>query len=339
MKLGIFSVADHYPMQSARSLRQLYQELLEQSQAADELGFHSFWVAEHHFHEYGSVPRPAIWLSSAAQLTKRIKLGSAVVVLPFDNPVRVAEDFAMVDVLSNGRLVLGVGSGYLAHEYAGFGIDPDQRRDRFDEALAILLEAWKGRRFSFHGRYFKFDNVQLNVVPIQEPTPPISIAILREEAAKFVAQQQLSIMMIPYATTENVEDLSPVVKGYKQEFIERDGTGGSGEVRFAIHAHCAVSEREAIDVARDAMDRYVSSRLYAKQRSFQSLASRGLIGIGQPEEVLRVARIYQAMGTTELLLIANFGALPHKKVLRSLELIADAVLPALSSERPLVVSD
>ncbi len=335
MKLGIFTVADHYPKQTGRALKRLYEELLEQAQAADELGFNSFWVAEHHFHEYGAVPRPAIWLSSAAQLTKRIKLGSAVVVLPFDNPVRVAEDFAMVDVLSNGRLMLGVGSGYLEHEYAGFGIDPDQRRARFDEALAVLLEAWKGKRFSFHGRFFSFDNVQLNVVPIQKPRPSISIAILREEAAKFVARQHLSIMMIPYATTENVGDLAPVVKGYKQETGSINGTGG-GEVRFAIHAHCADNRSEALDVGRQAMELYVSTRLYAKQRSFDSLASRDLIAIGQPEEVLRVARIYGELGTTELLFITNFGALPHKKVLRSLELIAAEVIPSLTQKSQLV---
>ena len=112
-----------------------------QVQAADVLGFESFWIAEHHFHEYGAVPRPAIFLVAAAQATQRIKLGAAVVVLPFDNPLRTAEDFAMVDVLSNGRLVLGVGSGYLKHEFEGFGVLPEEKRGRFDEGLHVLLEA------------------------------------------------------------------------------------------------------------------------------------------------------------------------------------------------------
>jgi alkanesulfonate monooxygenase SsuD/methylene tetrahydromethanopterin reductase-like flavin-dependent oxidoreductase (luciferase family) len=149
MRLGLFSVVDHYPSELERATGDFYAELLEQAEAADEWGFDSFWVAEHHFHEYGAVPRPPVLLAAAAQRTRRIRLGSGVVVLPFDHPLRVAEDYAMVDVLSGGRLNLGVGSGYLKHEYAGFGVDPEDKRARFDEALEILLRAWTGERFSY----------------------------------------------------------------------------------------------------------------------------------------------------------------------------------------------
>jgi alkanesulfonate monooxygenase SsuD/methylene tetrahydromethanopterin reductase-like flavin-dependent oxidoreductase (luciferase family) len=92
MRFGIFSVADHYPKELGRTPGELYAELLEQAEAADELGFDSFWIAEHHFHEYGAIPRPPVWLAAAAERTRRIRLGSAVVVLPFDDPLRTAED-------------------------------------------------------------------------------------------------------------------------------------------------------------------------------------------------------------------------------------------------------
>ena len=121
-----------------------------------------------------------MWLAAAASLTRRIRLGAAVVVLPFDNPLRTAEDYAMVDVLSGGRLNLGVGSGYLKHEYAGFGLDIEEKRARFDEALDILLEAWTGRRFSYSGVYHRVEDVQLNVLPKQKPRPPIWIATDRK---------------------------------------------------------------------------------------------------------------------------------------------------------------
>ena len=173
MKFGIFSVVDHYPNELARTSGQFYAELLEQVAAADALGFDSFWIAEHHFHEYGAIPRPPVWMAAAAQRTKRIRLGAAVVVLPFDHPLRTAEDYAMVDVISGGRLNLGVGSGYLKHEYEGFGIDPEEKRDRFDEALDVLLKAWSGERFSYRGKYQRVDDVQLNVMPVQRPRPPV----------------------------------------------------------------------------------------------------------------------------------------------------------------------
>jgi len=332
MKVGIFTVADHYPREAARTLSRFYKELLEQVEVADELGFSSFYVAEHHFHEYGAIPRPPVFLAAAAQRTKQIRLGAAVAVLPFDNPFRSAEDYAMVDVLSNGRLSLGVGSGYLQHEYAGFGIDPDERRERFDEALAIMLKAWEGKKFSFHGKYHRYDNVQLNVVPVQSPRPPISIAILRNEVAKFVARQQFSIIMIPYATTEVIAELADTARIFKDEFVGAGGRIEDAEVRFALHVFCAETKKEAAELGSEVMDRYVRTRLYARKRAFDDLVTKDLIAVGDPEQVLRVMQVYKDMGITEFLCINNFGALPHRKVLRSMELLAKEVIPNLKNE-------
>src|SRR5437879_2910092 len=198
MRFGIFSVVDHYPAELPRTSAQFYGELLEQVEAAEALGFDSFWIAEHHFHEYGGIPSPPVWLAAAAQRTSRIRLGAAVVVLPFRNPLQVAEEYAMVDILSNGRLNLGTGSGYLTHEFDGFGVSPEDKRERFDEALDIVLEAWKGERFSYDGRYHTIRAVALNVRPLQRPRPPIWIAVLRNEAAAHVGKKGFPVMMIPY---------------------------------------------------------------------------------------------------------------------------------------------
>ena len=102
MKMSIFSVQDHYPSHS-RTVSQLYQEILVQADLADALGYDTFWVAEHHFHEYGAVPNPAVMLASIAQRTKRLRLGTAISILTFHNPLTVAESYAMVDILSGGR--------------------------------------------------------------------------------------------------------------------------------------------------------------------------------------------------------------------------------------------
>ncbi len=123
MRMSIFSVQDHYPS-GPRSVQQLYGEIIAQAELADRIGYDTFWVAEHHFHEYGVVPNPAVMLSSLAQRTTRLRLGTAISILTFHNPLTVAENYAMIDVLSGGRLVYGVGSGYLSHEFAGFAVDP-----------------------------------------------------------------------------------------------------------------------------------------------------------------------------------------------------------------------
>jgi alkanesulfonate monooxygenase SsuD/methylene tetrahydromethanopterin reductase-like flavin-dependent oxidoreductase (luciferase family) len=328
VKFGIFSVVDHYPKELPRTSGQLYAELLEQVEAAEEWGFESFWIAEHHFHEYGGIPAPPIWMAAAAQRTKRIRLGSAVVVLPFDHPLRAAEDYAMVDILTSGRLNLGAGSGYLAHEFEGFGINPEEKRERFDEALEILLRAWTGERFSYEGKYHRVKDVQLNVVPVQKPHPPIWIAVLRNEAAPFVGRKGFPIMMIPYATTESLAEIAQAVKVFKEAFAESGKEPALATAPFGLHTFVADSFAEARAHAKEAMDRYVRTRLYAKQRPFDLLVEKNLIAFGSPDEVIRVARLYADAGLTHFLAITNFGGLEHKKVLRSMELMAKHVFSA-----------
>lgn len=330
MRFGIFSVVDHYPAELPRTTGRFYGELLEQVEAAEALGFDSFWVAEHHFHEYGAIPSPPVWLAAAAQRTRRIRLGAAVVVLPFRNPLQVAEEYAMVDVLSNGRLNLGAGSGYLKHEFEGFGVDVEEKRDRFDEALDVLLRAWSGERFSYAGRYHRVENVQLNIRPVQRPRPPVWIAVLRNEAAAQVGKKGFCPMMIPYATTEDLDELARTVAAFRRAFEGAGGDPRAATVPFGLHTYVSDDVARATAEAREAMDRYVRTRLYAKQRPFERLVEKDLIAVGGPADVIRVARRYEAAGLTDFLAIDNFGGLDHAKVLRSMELMARHVLPAFA---------
>ncbi|MBI2527505.1 MAG: LLM class flavin-dependent oxidoreductase [Candidatus Rokubacteria bacterium] len=327
MRVGIFSVADHYPEELRRRASELYGELLDQAEAADALGFDSFWIAEHHFHEYGAIPRPPVWLAAAAERTRRIRLGSAVVVLPFDNPLRTAEDYAMVDVLSGGRLNLGVGAGYLRHEYAGFGLPLEERRERFDEALEVLLRAWTGERFSYAGKFHRVEDVRLNVLPLQTPRPPLWIATLRADTAVRIGARGLPVMLIPYASAETLEEMRAGVAAYKEAYVRAGGRPEEATVPFGFHCHCAESTAGARAEAREPMERYVRTRLYAVQRPFDTLVAQDVVAFGDPDEVVRVARRYEAAGFTHFLAIANFGGLPHRQVLRSMELMAGHVLP------------
>lgn len=334
MRFGLFSVVDHYPAELARSLGDLYAELMEQVEAAEEWGFDSFWLAEHHFHEYGAVPRPPVWLAAAAQRTRRIRLGSAVVVLPFDHPLRTAEDYAMLDVLSGGRLNLGVGSGYLEHEFAGFGVSREDKRTRFDEALEVLLRAWTGERFSHGGRFFQVKAVRLNVRPVQQPRPPVWVATLRTDGAARVGARGLPVMTIPYASGETVDEMRGALAAYREAFVRAGGRPEDATVPFGFHTHCAETPGQARAEAREPMDRYVRTRLYAVQRSFETLVEQNVVAFGDPEEIVRVARLYESAGFTHFLAICNFGGLPHKQVLCSMELIARHVIPRFGGAPP-----
>jgi luciferase family oxidoreductase group 1 len=316
MRLGLFSVADHYPAELGRTTAEFYTEILEQAEAADEWGFDSFWLAEHHFHEYGAVPRPPVLLAAVTQRTRRIRLGSGVVVLPFDHPLRVAEDYAMLDVLSGGRLNLGVGSGYLQHEFAGFGVDAAEKRARFDEALDILLQAWTGEPVFHAGRYHRVEGARLNVRPRQEPRPPVWVATLRTDGGARIAARGLPAMFIPYASAETLDEMAAGLRDYRAAFATGGGAPAGATAPFGFHVHCAESTAEA----------------RAEARPF-TLIAQDVVAFGDPDEILRVARRYEAAGFSHLLAIANFGGLPHKRVLRSMELMARHVLPRLGRGR------
>ncbi|WP_165731082.1 LLM class flavin-dependent oxidoreductase, partial [Enterobacter hormaechei] len=142
---------------------QLYADVIAQARHAEALGYDTFWVAEHHFHEYGAVPNPAVFLSHLAAQTQRLRLGTAISILTFHHPATVAENYAMVDALSGGRLSLGVGSGYLKHEFEGYDVDPAIKRERFDEALMLVERLLAGERVHHAGQFHTLRDVRLNV--------------------------------------------------------------------------------------------------------------------------------------------------------------------------------
>jgi alkanesulfonate monooxygenase SsuD/methylene tetrahydromethanopterin reductase-like flavin-dependent oxidoreductase (luciferase family) len=328
VRFSIFSVTDHYPEQP-RGIAEFYDQLLDEVVLAEELGFETFFIAEHHFHEYGIVPSPPVLLGAAAARTSRIGLGVAVSVLPFHHPMVAAEEYALLDQLSGGRLRLGVGSGYLRHEFEGFLIDPADKRARFEEALEVLQRAWSGEPVTFHGRHYRVEGARIAVTPLQRPHPPLWTAILRPEAAWHVGRQGRDIMLIPYATCATVADLGQVVSEFTRGRAEPGGA--PGDVAVAMHTYVAERPGQARPEAEEALDRYVRTRLYARQRSYDELEQAGLILFGDPEQVARRVERLQALGVTHLLILVNFGALQAERVRASMERFARSVMPQLAA--------
>jgi alkanesulfonate monooxygenase SsuD/methylene tetrahydromethanopterin reductase-like flavin-dependent oxidoreductase (luciferase family) len=325
MKLSMFSVQDHYP-DRPRSLTGFYDELKEQIALADRLGFYAYFVAEHHFHEYGVFPNPAVALANAAGLTTNIRLGPAVSLLTFRNPLTVAEDWAMVDQLSGGRLELGVGSGYLAHEFAGFNIDPRHKREMFDEGLEIVKRAMTGERFSFKGGHYEVNDVALNVTPIQQPVP-IYVAVLRREAAYYVGKQGNRLMTVPYASVDKFDEIEPLVDEYAKGFAESGAAEAERDVVVALHTYVAETDEAVRRDAADAFDRYVASRLYAKSQVYDDIMASGLGLLGSVDTVVdKLVRLHD-MGVNHVAMMVNFGGLEHDRVCRATELIANEVRP------------
>jgi alkanesulfonate monooxygenase SsuD/methylene tetrahydromethanopterin reductase-like flavin-dependent oxidoreductase (luciferase family) len=333
MRYSIMSVQDHYPGRG-RSVAELYEQVLVQGERADTLGYHAFFVAEHHFHEYGAVPNPSVMLATMAQRTKRLRLGTAISVLTFHHPLTIAETYAMVDVLSGGRLVLGVGSGYLKHEFEGYRVAPEEKRDRFDESLEVLQKALTGERFSFEGRYVRVDNVQLNVSPLQKPVPPIYVAILRREAAYHIGRKGQRLVCVPYASTDRFEDIGALVAEYRKGQSDGGVAAGDDDILVALHTHVAVDDEQARACAAAPFDLYVATRLYAKRHTYDDVVHSGLSLIGGIDAVARKLRELEAMGVHHVLALHNFGLLPQEQVLASMQRFADVVNELNAEKRP-----
>jgi alkanesulfonate monooxygenase SsuD/methylene tetrahydromethanopterin reductase-like flavin-dependent oxidoreductase (luciferase family) len=173
-----------------------YEKYLQQVQLADELGFDTVWFAEHHFADDGHLPSPLVAAAFAAGITQRIRIATSVVVLPFYNAVRLAEDAAVVDVMSKGRLELGVAQGYAPHEFTGYGVGLDERRQRFTEGLDVVRGLWTNESFSYQGRFYNLVDARLNPSPVQRPHPPLWGGGMTRSAIRRVASSGMHFMAV-----------------------------------------------------------------------------------------------------------------------------------------------
>ncbi len=328
MRYSLFSVNDHYP-KLARRIPELYQQVMQQCELAEDLGYDTFFCAEHHFHEYGVVPDPAVMLSALAQRTKRIRLGTAISILTFHDPRRLAETYSMVDLMSGGRLVYGVGSGYLAHEFVGYDRDPKEKRDRFNENLDILKRLMAGETLSYSGQFSKSEKVVLNVWPHEGRVPPIYVAVLAREAAYHVGKQKNRIFTVPYASCKDFADIGRMLEEYRKGLAEAGVPSDDDDHVFTLHTYVADSDEEARAQAKDAYDLYVDTRLYAKKHVYEDIIANGINLFGSVETVSAKLRELHAMGIRHVATMHNFGALDPKLVERSMTKFAREVMPAV----------
>lgn len=349
MKFGV-----HYLLQCAETQApaQLYQDALNQATHAETLGFESVWPVEHHFNPRLSVlPCPALLLAAIAARTRSLRLGTAIVQLALHNPLRVAEEIATLDVLSGGRVELGVGRGSNPSHFAGFGVPVEDSRARMAEGLAFLERAFREDRFSFQGRFFAADDVCLTPKPLQGPHPPVHIAANSMETAEQAGQGGYPILVAAHVLTfktlrELVEvykrarlqaghaamtpsDLSvlmPLFVGENAAQIERDvapsvrhGVQVLSTAAEALLAQCSsATERAKLQLLLGQMRQTTYERMNGQMGVYDTPA-RCVEGLEQLAQEVQVGRVIGWF---------NFGGLvSHARVMRSMELFASRVMP------------
>src|SRR4051812_34212077 len=170
MDIGTFLL-----MQSptARPSQEVYARGIEQAEAAEELGFRNVWLGEHHFSTYGYLSRPCQLATYIAAKTSRLRVGTAVIVVPLHHPLIIAEEIAMLDILSGGRVDIGLGRGYQRYEFERLGLKLDAGGQRWDESIDILMKAFAGKPFTYDGKIFQIGETSVYPQPTQKPHPPI----------------------------------------------------------------------------------------------------------------------------------------------------------------------
>jgi alkanesulfonate monooxygenase SsuD/methylene tetrahydromethanopterin reductase-like flavin-dependent oxidoreductase (luciferase family) len=336
-----------------RSHPEVVQHEIEQMAWTEELGFDSIWLTEHHFIEYGLSVSPAVLAAAAAMRTTRVRIGLAAAILPFHDPIRLAEELAMVDILSGGRLDVGVGRGNRPVEFEGYRVPQVENRERFEESLEIMLRAWTRERFSFEGRHFTIPEVRVIPKPLQQPHPPIYVVCVSPDTIEATALRGW-----PMLNSILRGPIDPLVQ-QRDTYVNACRKAGRGEAEIAAllgrwgvsrHIYVAPTDAQARAEARDAEMWYQEAlrrflipdnidRVHPLlQPGFRIAAERlahvswdqlvaETLAIGSPDTVATKIAEMRDLGVGEVLCWMNFGGLPQPQVRRSMELFAREVLP------------
>ncbi|MFQ5478003.1 MAG: LLM class flavin-dependent oxidoreductase [Candidatus Binatia bacterium] len=341
-----------------RTTRQYYSERIELVEYADAIGLDEVWLAEHHFSEYGVMPSTQVFGSYITARTKRIRIGTGVVVLPFHNPIRVAEEFAFLDMLSEGRLDFGVGGGYQPLEFAGYGIPMEERRTRFDESLDIIRAAWTQPSVTYRGKHFTLDNVRPRPRPYQTPHPPLFGSSLNPETIKYQAMKKLNLLFSPLsALPESITEYRSILAADGEDL---DAYRIGGLVLTYVHE----DQDQAYAEFEEPCMRYfrtfaglIPAKQYPTSEVFYPHLHGALIGmlaaydngqlsfrqmvdegpfrnaflVGTPESVAAklTALLSAYEGMTDVLCWTRLGGQDQRKVMHSIDLFVGKVAPSV----------
>ena len=339
MDFGIFLLLQS---PSAQPPESVFARGTEMAQVADEYGFDSVWCAEHHFSTYGYLSRPLMMAVHLANHTSRIRVGSAVVVLPLHHPLIVAEEIATADLLSGGRLDVGLGRGYQPYEFERLGHDLSESRGRFDEAVDILLAAFEGKPFDYHGRYYHFDETSVFPTPVQRPRPPIWVVGQSKESIDATVKRGFNLVSGGFGVPiERLREFrrhfdeivtDPLLKSSIRVSTQRPVYVTEDESELAAIVEQARWNMRVTLSLRQGLQRVDKGRAVAvafeTEPSTDELLERYFV-MGTPERCIeRLQALRDAMGIDHFNASFWFGDLTHEQVLRSMKLFHEQVMPA-----------
>ncbi len=342
MRFGLFGSATARHGGPDVDSGQGYKQFVDYNVEAEALGYHSTFLVEHHFTGFGQVSASLALLTWVAAKTKTLRLGTAVLVLPWHNPVLLAEQAATIDLLSGGRLEFGVGKGYRHNEFHGFCVPIEEAEARFNESLDVIVKAWTSKqRFSHHGKYWNFEDIIVEPPTAQKPHPPMWMAAGNPDSIRQVAARGYNLLLDQFASFDGVAERIGIFKAE----VEKQGR---------VFDPLDVGVARAFYVAKDAADKEgaLERRLEAQRRlatvsnspdgtkSKSSImafsdtreASEESALYGTPDEIIAKLEKLRALGV-EYVLLNGGGGVAHD----SLHRFAREVMPAVADKSPVRV--
>lgn len=339
MKFGIFALPTYFPEVDG-TIGEFYEHILELLVTSERLGFGTAWVNEHHFHAYGGmIPDPPVLLAALAARTKTLRIGTSVSLLPLHHPLQLAEAYAMLDQLSGGRLDLGVGRGFVEHDYDSFHVPWDEGQPRMIETLDVMLKAWQERPFEHQGKFFEYHDVEVWPPPRQTPHPPVWLAASRTpESFAWAGRRGFHLLTVAYLHPH--DHLRSLIDLYREEVVANGHDLSRLQIGTHFQVYCAETREEARRVGGEAFERYGRLLTEARTRSFldpaaghgesiDALVDAARLCIGTPDDCAAV--IAQANENLGGLQTADctfyYGGLDYAQARRSHELFAREVIP------------
>jgi alkanesulfonate monooxygenase SsuD/methylene tetrahydromethanopterin reductase-like flavin-dependent oxidoreductase (luciferase family) len=347
MEFGYFTLSDNHYEGNTRDANTFVKDLTAEALYADQLGMHSAWIGEHHFNSLGVNSSPEMVLAYIAAITKHIRLAPAVTVLPLHNPIRVAEQWATLDLLSGGRVDFAAGRGYDRREYLPFGISFEDNQSIFDEGMEVLRNLWNsgGERIDHKGKHYQFEDVRITPQPLQKPMP-MYVASFSKPSIELAARLNCGLIVAPFAAAMSFGGLKQVADLYHESCAKY----GTKPQRLM----CSYFTHFADDAASEQAQRARQIRYYKEcvipsfpgdprtappsYRYFIDMVERlhkvkpedlteNSVLIGNSARITEILKKVEAAGFDEVILYFNVGMKPHQQTKEEMHRFMSEVAP------------
>jgi alkanesulfonate monooxygenase SsuD/methylene tetrahydromethanopterin reductase-like flavin-dependent oxidoreductase (luciferase family) len=352
MDFGYFTLSDNHYEVNTRSSNEFVADITAEALHAEKVGMHSAWIGEHHFNSLGVLSCPDMVLAYVAANTKRIRLAPAVTVLPLHHPIRVAEQWATLDLLSGGRVDFACGRGYDQREYAPFHVSFEDNQGIFEEGLELVRQLWAAEgRISHHGKYYSFDDVRITPKPVQRPLPSY-VGSFSKPSIELAARLGCGLIVAPFAAAMSFGGLKQVTDLYNETCAKHGKTPGRMMCSYFLHF---ADDKATEDAARARQIRYYKECVIPafpgdpktappSYRYFIDIVDRlqkvkpedlteNSVLLGSPARMIETLKKVEAAGVAEVILYVNVGLKPHSQVKDEMSRFMAEVAPAFAGGR------